>query len=173
MLYLSWAVFCSVSGSQPGYGASILVTCGFLNVASSKHALWKEVPEKILKIVNDFSYKQTNLCICVSLLCVRKKNFKPLRSVSAHTESKKINFVDLLIAIHVPMIYTALCIMFWMLTSYKFFGPQMALAYRLDAISQGPKNSRYPGPNPLPLAQAMDIHTNQSIMHRKVYIIGA
>jgi hypothetical protein len=30
---------------------------------------------------------------------------------------------------YAPMIYTALCIM-----------PQMALAYRLDAISQGPKN---------------------------------
>ncbi len=88
MLYLSWAVFSSVSGSQPGYGASILVTGGFLNVASSKHALWKELPEKILKIVNDFSYKQTNFCICFSLLCVRKKNFK---TVSAHTESKKIN----------------------------------------------------------------------------------
>jgi hypothetical protein len=28
----------------------------------------------------------------------------------------------------------------------------MALKYRLDAISQGPKNSRFPGPNPLPLA---------------------
>jgi hypothetical protein len=28
----------------------------------------------------------------------------------------------------------------------------MALAYRLDAISQGPKKSRFPGPNPLPLA---------------------
>jgi hypothetical protein len=33
----------------------------------------------------------------------------------------------------------------------KFFGPRMALAYRLDAISQGPKKSRIPGPNPLPL----------------------
>ncbi len=35
-------------------------------------------------------------------------------------------------------------------------GPQMALGYRLDAISQGLKNSRFPGPNPLPLAQVMD-----------------
>jgi hypothetical protein len=34
----------------------------------------------------------------------------------------------------------------------EFFGPQMALAHRLDAISQGPKNSPFPGPNPLPLA---------------------
>ncbi len=32
----------------------------------------------------------------------------------------------------------------------------MALAYRLDAISQGPKKSRFPGPNPLPLALVMD-----------------
>jgi hypothetical protein len=32
----------------------------------------------------------------------------------------------------------------------EFFGPQMALAYRLDAISQDPKNSQFPGPNPIP-----------------------
>jgi hypothetical protein len=37
----------------------------------------------------------------------------------------------------------------------EFFGPQMALAYRLDAISQGPKNSPFPEPNPLPLAHVM------------------
>ncbi len=30
----------------------------------------------------------------------------------------------------------------------KFFGPQMALAYLLNAISQGPKSSRIPGPTP-------------------------
>ena len=52
-----------------------------------------------------------------------------------------------------------------------FFGPQMALACRLDAISQGPKNSRIPGPNPLPLALVMDIHI-QNIMHEAA-IIGA
>ncbi len=40
----------------------------------------------------------------------------------------------------------------------QFFGPQMALAYQLDAISQGPKNSRIPGPNPLLLALVMDMH---------------
>jgi hypothetical protein len=34
----------------------------------------------------------------------------------------------------------------------RFLGTQMTLAYPLDAISQGPKNSRFPGPNPLPLA---------------------
>jgi hypothetical protein len=39
-----------------------------------------------------------------------------------------------------------------------FFGPQTALAYRLDASSQGPKNSRIPGPNLLPLALVMDMH---------------
>jgi len=32
---------------------------------------------------------------------------------------------------YAPMIYTAL----------ELFGPQMALAYRVDAISQGPKKS--------------------------------
>jgi hypothetical protein len=29
----------------------------------------------------------------------------------------------------------------------------MALAYRLNAISQGPKKSQFPGPNPLPLGR--------------------
>jgi hypothetical protein len=33
-----------------------------------------------------------------------------------------------------------------------FFGPQMALAQRLDSVSQGPKKSRFPGPSPLRLA---------------------
>ncbi len=44
----------------------------------------------------------------------------------------------------------------------KFFGPQMALAYRLDAISQGQKNSRFPGPIPLPLALVMDLHASKT-----------
>jgi hypothetical protein len=37
----------------------------------------------------------------------------------------------------------------------------MALAYRLDAISQGPNNSQFPGPNPLPLALVMDLHASK------------
>jgi hypothetical protein len=45
----------------------------------------------------------------------------------------------------------------------EFFGPQMALANRLDAISQGPKNSRIPGPNPLPLPLVMDMHASKSL----------
>jgi hypothetical protein len=50
----------------------------------------------------------------------------------------------------------------------EFFGPQMALAYLLDAISQDPKNSRFPGPNHLPLAQVMDAAGIKSIMHGAV-----
>ena len=56
---------------------------------------------------------------------------------------------------YASMFYTALCILFWMhaypllrqvggawaLENVDFFRPQMALAYRLDSISQGPKNS--------------------------------
>ncbi len=42
----------------------------------------------------------------------------------------------------------------------NFFGPQMALAYWLDAISLCPKNAQFPGPNPLPLALAMDMHAS-------------
>ncbi len=45
----------------------------------------------------------------------------------------------------------------------EFLGPQMALAYRLDAISQGPKIPRFPGPNPLPLALVMDAARIKSI----------
>jgi hypothetical protein len=40
----------------------------------------------------------------------------------------------------------------------------------LVAISQGPKNSQFPGPNHLPLAHYARI---QNIMHRAVLIIGA
>ncbi len=52
----------------------------------------------------------------------------------------------------------------------------MALAYRLDAISQGPKMSRFPGPNPLSLALVMETAriNLKSIMHGgAVLIIGA
>ncbi len=46
---------------------------------------------------------------------------------------------------------------------------QMALAgYPLDAISQGPKTSRFPVPNPLPLAQVIDAARIKSITHRAV-----
>ncbi len=45
----------------------------------------------------------------------------------------------------------------------KTFLPQMALAYRLDAISQGLKNSRIPGPNPLPLALVTDMHASKTL----------
>jgi hypothetical protein len=41
--------------------------------------------------------------------------------------------------------------------------PQMALAYRLDAISQGPKNSEIPGPNPLQLPHVMYIHASKTL----------
>jgi hypothetical protein len=30
----------------------------------------------------------------------------------------------------------------------EYFGPQMALTYRLDAISQGPKTRDFQGPTP-------------------------
>ncbi len=49
-----------------------------------------------------------------------------------------------------------------------FFGPQMALAYRLDAISQGPKNSQIPGPNPLPIGPNNGYARIQNIMHGAV-----
>ena len=45
----------------------------------------------------------------------------------------------------------------------RFFGPQKALAYRLDANSQGPKNSRIPGPKTLPLPLVMDMHASKTV----------
>ncbi len=53
----------------------------------------------------------------------------------------------------------------------KFFGPQMALTFRLDVISQGPKNSQFPWPNPLPLAHVNGCARIQNIMHGAVLII--
>ncbi len=44
----------------------------------------------------------------------------------------------------------------------EFSGPQMALANWLDAISKGPKNSRFPGPNPLPLALVLYLHASKT-----------
>jgi hypothetical protein len=41
-----------------------------------------------------------------------------------------------------------------------------ALAYRLDATSQGPKSSQIPGPNPLPLALRMDMHASKTLCTR-------
>jgi hypothetical protein len=45
---------------------------------------------------------------------------------------------------------------------------KMALAYQLDVISQGPKKSRFPGPNPCPLALVMDAARIKSITHGAV-----
>jgi hypothetical protein len=46
-----------------------------------------------------------------------------------------------------------------------FFPPcySQSLAYRLDAISQGPNNSRISGPNPLPLTLVMDMHASKTL----------
>ncbi len=45
----------------------------------------------------------------------------------------------------------------------KFFGPQVALSYRLHAISHEQKNSLFPGTTPLPPAFVMDLQ------HQKHY----
>jgi hypothetical protein len=62
---------------------------------------------------------------------------------------------------YAPMIYTALCVNLLMQADpllgqvvgvgpwkSRVFGPQMALAYRPDAISQGPKTLDFQGPTP-------------------------
>ncbi len=81
---------------------------------------------------------------------------------------------------YATMIYTAQCLMFWMRayplrgqvgggwalefkSFFNFFGPcEMALSRKASAI-WGPKNSRFPGPNPLPLAQIMDMHESKTL----------
>jgi len=76
-----------------------------------------------------------------------------------------------------PMIYTALCIMFWML-AYLLLG-QMGGGWALEILSfLGPKwhsptgsmpfhrvqkNSRIPGPNPLHLALVTDMHASKTL----------
>jgi hypothetical protein len=55
----------------------------------------------------------------------------------------------------------------------EFFGPQMARAYRLDAVSQGPKNSLFPGPTP-PLSCPRNVSARiKHITHGAIQIIGA
>jgi hypothetical protein len=49
------------------------------------------------------------------------------------------------------------------LIALELGGPQMELAYRLVTISQGPKISRIPGPNPLPLPLVMDMHASRTL----------
>jgi hypothetical protein len=49
----------------------------------------------------------------------------------------------------------------------SFLG-QITLPYRLDAISQGSKNSRFPGLNPLPLALVIDLHASKTL-HTGLY----
>ncbi len=39
----------------------------------------------------------------------------------------------------------------------------MPIAYRIDALSQGTKNSQFPGPNPRPLALVMDMHESKTL----------
>ncbi len=50
----------------------------------------------------------------------------------------------------------------------EFFGPQMALAFRFNAISQDQKKSRFSEPNTLPLALVMDAARIKIIMHGAV-----
>ncbi len=80
------------------------------------------------------------------------------------------------------MIYMALCVILLMRAAsitwasgmglspgnLNFCGSQMALAYRLDAISQGQKSLDFQGPNPSPLALVMDTAHIKSITHGAV-----
>jgi hypothetical protein len=88
---------------------------------------------------------------------------------------------------YAPMIYTALCIMFWVLAysllgqvggglgpgNLEFFRPQMELACRLDAILQGPKKLSISRAPPPPTCPCNGYARTQNIMHRAVKIIGA
>ncbi len=50
-----------------------------------------------------------------------------------------------------------------MVEIHNCFRRQMPLALRLDAISQGPKKSRFPGSNPLPLFLVMDLPASKAL----------
>jgi hypothetical protein len=88
-----------------------------------------------------------------------------------------INVSRAILAIYAPMIYMAQCIMFltradplrkqvgggWALEIESFFGP--VKWHRADSeVPLGAQNSRFPGPNPLPLAQVMDLHASKIII---------
>jgi hypothetical protein len=93
---------------------------------------------------------------------------------AAHLESKRTTYAT--------MIYTALCIMFWMgaypllgqvgggqaLEFSSFLGPKNSTRLLDDAISQGPKNSRIPGPNTAPTYPRNGYARIQNIMHGAV-----
>jgi hypothetical protein len=66
---------------------------------------------------------------------------------------------------HAPMIYTAPCVMLLMRTA-DFFGPKMALACRLDAISQGPYKVSISRAQPHPTCQS-----NWCCPHKKHYAL--
>jgi hypothetical protein len=112
-------------------------------------------------------------CMCLTLYCICPSP-KPPKSLAPHPPTKvfihsKTALSGLYILQH---LYLAELSFSWLAeksfvelsrvgqiaTKRILSGPQMALAYRLDAISQGPKHSRIPGPNPLPLALVMDMH---------------
>jgi hypothetical protein len=51
----------------------------------------------------------------------------------------------------------------WALEFESFLGP---VKWHRDPIGEchlGPKNLRFPGPNPLPLAQVMDMHASKTL----------
>jgi hypothetical protein len=83
----------------------------------------------------------------------------------------------MVLTIFVPMIHTALCIMFWMrayplrgevgggwaMEFESFFGPVKWHQADRQVPFGGPKNSRIPGPNPLPLSQVMNMHASKTL----------
>jgi hypothetical protein len=81
-----------------------------------------------------------------------------------------------ILTIYAPQIYTAPSVMFLMRAegtrasgmglgpgNREFFGPcEMASSQLMSAI-RGPKNSRFPGLNRIPLAQVMDLPASKSL----------
>ncbi len=126
--------------------------------------------------------------------CVMKMNDDD--SVSMHTDTKSdcqsksrqncllspfVSTTEWKLAIYALMIYTAPCVMFlmradplrgqarggWALEIKIILG----LWNGIEAIGKchlGPKNTRFPGPNPLPLAQVMDMSASKIIKHRNL-----
>jgi len=126
------------------------------------------------------SYYFLDLSLCVSIMAkIPEKNQRKMynddwfcRDTKSSTREEPIptSPLSLQMATGAALLHTATCVMSLMRAdswvgpwSLKFFGPQMVRAYRLDVISQGPKNSRFPGPNPLPLALVMYLHASKTL----------
>jgi hypothetical protein len=61
---------------------------------------------------------------------------------------------------NMPMVLCLITALNWYNDVVYTVSENYSILYRLDAISQRPKNSRFPWTNPLLIALVMDLHAN-------------